>query len=86
MCYFWSKDKSEENWSSVKLARNSYVRTLNTVKKDFYSSKIVECKNNTKKLYHTINGLVNCQKVNPLPDRPSEELAGQGPSEEPQQM
>ena len=73
--------KSEENWSSVKLVRNNnyYVRTLNTVKKAFYSSKIVECKNNTKKLYNTINGLVNRQKVNPLSDRPSEELAAQFP-------
>ena len=71
---FWSKDESRENWTSVKAACNNYVRTLKMVKKDFYSNKILECKNNTKKLYHTIIGLVNREKVNPLPDRPSEEL------------
>ena len=37
----------------------------------------MECKNNTKKLYNTINGLVSRQKVDPLPGRTSEELAAQ---------
>ena len=72
----WSKTKCEVDWQAVRLSRNQYTRALQTAKRIFYSEKVIESKGNTKGLYTTINGLIDRQKTNPMPeDLSSKELA-----------
>ena len=72
----WNRDKNKEKWNAVIQSRKAYVKTLKVAKKDFYSDKVQQNKGNIKGLYNTVNGLINRDKENPLPEgRSDAELA-----------
>ena len=64
----WNRDKNNEKWNAVIQSRKAYVETLKVAKKDFYSDKVQQNKGNIKGLYNTVNGLINRNKENPLPE------------------
>jgi hypothetical protein len=67
----WMKSRTETNWIAVKKFRNYYSLKLKQAKTEFYTEKLLTCKGNTKKLYNSVNGLINREKYNPLPPNKS---------------
>ena len=72
----WKKTRRNTDWIAVKNARNEYCKKLKLAKRAFFTKKVLESKGDTKKLYHTINGLIKRENENPLPaNRSSQDLA-----------
>jgi hypothetical protein len=63
----WRKSRGEADWIKYKTCRNTYRYFLELAKTKCYNDAVVECGQDTKKLFKTIMGLLNRTTNNPLP-------------------
>ena len=72
----WRKYETPETWMAFDVEKRRYNTLLRQSKEESIKCKVVECKNNTKKLYKLISNITGTTKVNPLPEAISDkELA-----------
>ena len=71
----WKRTRLQEDWVNFRVCCSIYLKHLYMCKVECYQSKIEECGNDSKKIYNTINGLINTTSSNPLPDEPPDLLA-----------
>ena len=69
----WHKQRTPQLWYSLKQMRNEYNRLLNRTKLNAISTRVSECKTDTKKLYNLIRYLTGTSTANPLPPSLSDE-------------
>jgi hypothetical protein len=63
----WRNSRDEVDWVNYKRCRNFYRQQLKLEKTACYNNAVIECGNDTRKLYRTVNGLLNKTTHNPLP-------------------
>ena len=66
--HLWRKYKHEDLWETFKTARNIFKNTLRKAKCKFYSNKIQDCGNDTRRLFQIINTLTGSNLENPMPE------------------
>ena len=66
--HLWQKYKCDDLWETFKTARNIFKNTLRKAKCKFYSDKIQDCRNDTRKLFQVINTLTGSNPENPMPE------------------
>ena len=72
----WRKYETPETWTAFEVEKRRCNTLLRQAKEESIKCKVVECKNNTKKLYKLISNITGTTKVNPLPETASDkELA-----------
>ena len=72
----WRKYETPETWKAFDVEKRRYNTLLRQSKEESIKCKVVECKNDTKKLYKLILNITGTTKVNPLPEALSDkELA-----------
>ena len=72
----WRKYETPETWMAFDVEKRRYNTLLRQSKEESIKCKVVECKNNTKKIYKLISNITGMTKVNPLPETISDkELA-----------
>ena len=66
----WRKYKREDTWISFKVVRSKYRSELHSsAKKEILSNKVLDCGNDTRKLYALVNSLTGVpNNTNPLPE------------------
>ena len=69
----WTKYKLQSNWIAVKAECNKYRAMLQSIGKSILSDKVKECKQDTKKLYAFVNGILGRTSENPMPKSDSDE-------------
>ena len=63
----------QSNWIAFKAECNKYRAMLQSIKKSTLSDKVNECKQDTKKLYVFVNGIIGRTSENPMPKSDSDE-------------
>ena len=76
----WQKYKYKQNhlWVALQIEREKYKNLLTTTKTETSSNKVLECKQDTKKLYKLVHHLTSMKADNPLPKYENEENLANG--------
>ena len=69
----WQKYKQDQLWVALQLEREKYKNLLAATKTETPSNKVLECKQDTKKLYKLVHHLRSVKADNPLPKHENEE-------------
>ena len=65
----WRKYKREDTWIVFKVARSKYRSELQSAKKEILSNNVLDCGNDTRKLYALVNLLTGVpNNRNTLPE------------------
>ena len=65
----WRKYKRDDTWTAFKVARSKYRLELQSAKSEILSNKVLDCGNDTRKLYALVNALTGVpNNINPLPE------------------
>ena len=63
----WKKCKREDTWIAFKVVRSKYRSKLHSTKIEIFSNKVLDCGNDTRKLYALVNSLTGVSNnTNPL--------------------
>ena len=60
-----TKHPTNSKWSDFKSYRNKLTRTIEDSKRKYYQQQIRNTKSNTKKLWKTVNSIINLKHTNP---------------------
>ena len=72
----WRKYREQHHWKAYTMERNKYISQLHYFKQQSISKTVLDCKKDTKELFHLINKLTGNTIYNPLPPyKTDEELA-----------
>ena len=69
----WQKHKQNHLWAALQIERDKYKNLLTVTKTETLSNKVLECKQDTKKLYKLVHHLTSMKADNPLPKHDNEE-------------
>ena len=69
----WQKYKQAHLWVALQIQREKYKNLLVATKTETLSNKVLECKQDTKKLYKLVHHLTSMEADNPLPKHENEE-------------
>ena len=65
----WKKYKRGDTWIAFKVVMSKYRSELQSAKKEILSNKVLDCGNDTRKLYALVNSLTGVpNNTNPLPE------------------
>ena len=65
----WRKYKRDDTWTAFKVVRSKYRSELQCAKREILSNKVLDCGNDTRKLYALVNALTGVpNNINPLPE------------------
>ena len=65
----WRKYKREDTWTAFKVVRSKYRLELQSAKREILNNKVIDCGNDTRKLYALVNSLTEVpSNINPLPE------------------
>ena len=64
----WLKYKSNQSLIEFKTIKNQYIKECNLMKTKYYSNKITECGNDSRKIYKVINTLCQGNKTEQYPN------------------
>ena len=63
------KYKREDTWIAFEVVRSKYRSQLQSANKEILSNKVLDCSNDTRKLYALVNSLTGVSNnTNPLPE------------------
>ena len=69
----WRKSRSEHHWKVLQTERRLYRDLIRRTKVAVLSSKVLECKGDTKKLYQLFNSISGKKSDNPMPENQSDQ-------------
>ena len=72
----WQKYKQDHLWVALQIERKNIKNLLLATKTETLSNKVLECKQDTKKLYKLVHHLTSMKADNPLPKHENEENLG----------
>ena len=69
----WQKYKQNHLWAALQIEREKYKNLLTATKTETLNNKVLECKQDTKKLYKLVHHLTSMKADNSLPKHDNEE-------------
>jgi len=72
----WKRSNTDNDWKALCIERRKYRNLLHATKREMLSSKVLDCKGDTKQLYKLFNNITGNMRDNPLPSgRTDQDLA-----------